>query len=135
MVTRLDGTKQFITSARTAAVTIVFAVTDPRCRQARDFCLCRAARDAGVSASRGSRTSSASNPRKTGQMQFPPTVLIGVGLASGRRRAMAIALRSPISSAGRIGIAAQSVGMARARRSNAAIAYAKERKSFRRGAV
>jgi hypothetical protein len=122
----VNGVKQFITSGKNADVAIVFAVTDP------------AAGKKGISAfivptnTPGYRV--ASIEHKLGQhlsdtaqiafddMELTPDLLLGEeGL--GYRIAL-----SNLES-GRIGIAAQSVGMARAAL-DAAIAYARERRSF-----
>lgn len=122
----VNGVKQFITSGKNADVAIVFAVTDP------------AAGKKGISAfivptdTPGYRV--ASIEHKLGQhlsdtaqiafddMELTPDLLLGEE-GQGYRIAL-----SNLES-GRIGIAAQSVGMARAAL-DAAIAYAGERRSF-----
>ncbi|MEQ8249622.1 MAG: acyl-CoA dehydrogenase family protein [Oceanibaculum nanhaiense] len=122
----LNGTKQFITSGNRADIAIVFAVTDPN------------AGKKGISAfivptkTPGYRV--ASIERKLGQhasdtcqivfedMRLTPDLMLGEA-GQGYR----IALSN--LEGGRIGIAAQSVGMARAAY-EAALAYAKERQSF-----
>ncbi|MDM7946126.1 MAG: acyl-CoA dehydrogenase family protein [Oceanibaculum nanhaiense] len=122
----LNGTKQFITSGNRADIAIVFAVTDPD------------AGKKGISAfivptkTPGYRV--ASVERKLGQhasdtcqivfedMRLTPDLMLGEA-GQGYR----IALSN--LEGGRIGIAAQSVGMARAAY-EAALAYAKERQSF-----
>jgi len=122
----LSGTKQFITSGRNADLAIVFAVTDPD------------AGKKGISAflvptdSRGYKV--ASVERKLGQhlsdtcqivfedVELTPDLLLGEE-GQGYR----IALSN--LEGGRIGIAAQSIGMARAAH-EAALAYALERESF-----
>ncbi|WP_086464716.1 acyl-CoA dehydrogenase family protein [Oceanibaculum nanhaiense] len=122
----LNGTKQFITSGNRADIAIVFAVTDPN------------AGKKGISAfivptkTPGYRV--ASVERKLGQhasdtcqivfeeMRLTPDLMLGEA-GQGYR----IALSN--LEGGRIGIAAQSVGMARAAY-EAALAYAKERQSF-----
>ena len=123
---RLEGTKQFITSGAIAGVVITFAVTDP------------SAGKRGISAflvpadSPGLRV--ASVERKTGQRAsdtaqlsyeevFVPEELRLGGEGEGYRIALANL------EAGRIGIAAQCVGMARAALGHA-IAYARERQAF-----
>jgi butyryl-CoA dehydrogenase len=124
----LNGTKQFITSGSTADVAIVFAVTDP------------AAGRNGISAfivptdTQGYRV--ARLEHKLGQrasdtaqlvfedMELTPHLMLG-GEGEGYR----IALSN--LEGGRIGIAAQSLGMARASY-EAALAYAKERAAFGR---
>ncbi|MFO7482784.1 acyl-CoA dehydrogenase family protein, partial [Oceanibaculum nanhaiense] len=122
----LNGTKQFITSGNRADIAIVFAVTDPD------------AGKKGISAfivptkTPGYRV--ASIERKLGQhasdtcqivfeeLRLTPDLMLGEA-GQGYR----IALSN--LEGGRIGIAAQSVGMARAAY-EAALAYAKERQSF-----
>lgn len=122
----LNGTKQFITSGKNADVAIVFAVTDPE------------AGKRGISAfivptgTPGYKVASIEN--KLGQhlsdtaqivfedMELSPDLLLGEE-GQGYR----IALSN--LEGGRIGIAAQSVGMARAA-FEAALSYAKERESF-----
>jgi butyryl-CoA dehydrogenase len=122
----LTGTKQFITSGAHAKLAIVFAVTDP------------AAGKKGISAfivptaTAGWRV--AKLEHKLGQrasdtaqivfddMELTPDLLLG---QEGDGYKIALANLE----GGRIGIAAQSIGMARAAL-EAAIAFAKERKSF-----
>lgn len=122
----LNGTKQFITSGRNAKVAIVFAVTDP------------AAGKKGISAfivptdTPGYKV--ASVERKLGQkssdtcqilfedLKLTPDLLLGE-----EGQGYKIALSN--LEGGRIGIAAQSLGMARAAY-EAALAYAQERESF-----
>lgn len=122
----LNGVKQFITSGRNADVAIVFAVTDPQ------------AGKRGISAfivptdTPGYRV--ASVEKKLGQkasdtcqivfddLRLTPDLLLG---AEGEGYRIALANLE----GGRIGIAAQAVGMARAAY-EAALAYARERRSF-----
>lgn len=122
----LNGVKQFITSGKSGNVAIVFAVTDP------------AKGKHGISAfivptdTPGYRV--ASVEKKLGQrcsdtcqivfddMRLTPDLLLGEE-GEGYRIALANL------EGGRIGIAAQSVGMARAAY-QAALAYARERQSF-----
>jgi alkylation response protein AidB-like acyl-CoA dehydrogenase len=122
----IDGSKQFITSARIAGLTLVFAVTDP------------SAGKKGLSAfitPRGTEGFSiAKVEHKLGQkasdtcalnfdaMRVPAELRLG-DEGMGYRIALANL------ETGRIGIAAQSVGMAQAAL-DIAIAYAKERASF-----
>jgi alkylation response protein AidB-like acyl-CoA dehydrogenase len=124
----INGTKQFITSGRSAGTAIVFAVTDP------------AAGKKGMSAfvvptaTPGYRVARVEH--KTGQrcsdtcqivfedMRLTPDLMLGEE-GSGYRIALANL------EGGRIGIAAQSVGMARGA-FEAARAYARERESFGR---
>src|SRR5438309_1216291 len=122
----LNGTKQFITSGSNADVAIVFAVTDP------------AAGRRGISAfivptdTPGYRV--ASLEKKLGQrasdtaqlvfedMELTPDLMLG---AEGEGYKIALANLE----GGRIGIAAQAIGMARAAY-EAALAYAREREAF-----
>jgi alkylation response protein AidB-like acyl-CoA dehydrogenase len=122
----LSGTKQFITSGANAQVALVFAVTDP------------AAGKKGISAfivpTRTPGWRVAKLEEKLGQrasdtaqivfeeMELTPDLLLGQE-GEGYRIALANL------EGGRIGIAAQSVGMARAA-FDAATLYAKERRSF-----
>ena len=122
----LNGTKQFITSGSTADVAIAFAVTDPE------------AGKRGISAfivpTSTDGYTVASTERKMGQrasdtcqivfdeMRLPADALLGEP-GQGYR----IALSN--LEGGRIGIAAQAVGMARAAYT-CALAYAQERKAF-----
>ncbi|MDQ0315392.1 acyl-CoA dehydrogenase family protein [Amorphus orientalis] len=122
----LNGVKQFITSGQTADVAIVFAVTDPE------------AGKKGISAfivptdSPGYRV--ASIERKLGQtlsdtaqIAFEDLEVPAENLLGEEGQGYRIALSN--LEGGRIGIAAQSVGMARAAM-EAALAYAKERDSM-----
>jgi alkylation response protein AidB-like acyl-CoA dehydrogenase len=122
----LNGTKQFITSGRNADLAIVFAVTDP------------AAGKKGISAfivpTKTSGWTVARVEHKLGQkasdtcqivldnLRLTPDHMLGQE-GEGYRVALANL------EGGRIGIASQSVGMARAAY-EAALAYAKERESF-----
>jgi len=122
----IDGVKQFITSGRNADVAIVFAVTD------------REARGKGISAF----IVETSNPgyhvarveEKTGQRASDTAQIAFEGCRVPRESLLGregegyrIALSN--LEAGRIGIAAQAVGMARSA-CEAAIAYARERETF-----
>ncbi|MBP5857600.1 acyl-CoA dehydrogenase family protein [Marivibrio halodurans] len=125
---RLDGTKQFITSGSNADVAIVFAVTDPE------------AGKKGISAfvvptgSKGYHV--ASVERKLGQkasdtcqivfedLELTPDLLLG---EEGQGYRIALANLE----GGRIGIAAQAIGMARAAL-DCALDYARERTSMGR---
>jgi butyryl-CoA dehydrogenase len=122
----LNGTKQFITSGRNAQVALVFAVTDP------------AAGKRGISAfivptnSPGYRV--ASIERKLGQHASDTAQIVledcEVGddqMLGSEGEGYKIALSN--LEGGRIGIASQCVGMARAA-FEAAVRYAKERQSF-----
>ncbi|MBU0726109.1 MAG: acyl-CoA dehydrogenase family protein [Alphaproteobacteria bacterium] len=122
----LNGTKQFITSGNRADIAIVFAVTDPEAGKKGISAFIVPTKTPGYQV--------ASVERKLGQhasdtcqivfeeMRLTPDLMLGEP-GQGYR----IALSN--LEGGRIGIAAQSVGMARAAY-EAALAYAKERQSF-----
>jgi alkylation response protein AidB-like acyl-CoA dehydrogenase len=122
----LNGTKQFITSGRNADVVIVFAVTDPDVGKR------------GISAfivptgTSGYRVASIENKlgqnlSDTAQLAFEDIELAEDLRLGAEGQGYRIALAN--LEGGRIGIAAQAVGMARAAL-DAAIAYAGERESF-----
>jgi butyryl-CoA dehydrogenase len=122
----LNGVKQFITSGKYAKIAIVFAVTDPAAGRKGISCFCVPTETPGYVVARieeklGQKASD------TAQILFencriPADCLIGTE-GDGYR----IALSN--LEAGRIGIAAQAVGMARSAL-EAAVAYAKEREAF-----
>ncbi|MDP1652239.1 MAG: acyl-CoA dehydrogenase [Rhodocyclaceae bacterium] len=122
----LNGVKQFITSGKHAQIAIVFAVTDPAAGRKGISCFCVPTDTPGYVVARieeklGQKASD------TAQILFencriPADCLIGTE-GDGYR----IALSN--LEAGRIGIAAQAVGMARAAL-EAAVKYAKEREAF-----
>ncbi len=122
----LDGVKQFITSGRNADVAIVFAITDPE--QGKK----------GISAfivpTNTPGYEIASTEKKLGQkasdtcqISFESCRLTPDHLLGEEGEGYRIALSN--LEGGRIGIAAQSVGMARAAY-QAALSYAKDRQSF-----
>jgi alkylation response protein AidB-like acyl-CoA dehydrogenase len=123
---RLNGTKQFITSGSTADVAIVFAVTDP------------GADKKGITAfivptdSDGWRVASTEHKMgqrcsDTCQIVFDDLMLTPDHVLGEPGEGYKIALSN--LEGGRIGIASQAVGMARAAYETA-LAYAKERTSF-----
>ncbi len=122
----LNGTKQFITSGSTARVAIVFAVTEPEAGRKGISAFIVPTDTPGYRVARvekklGQRASD------TAQLVFEdleltPDLMLG---AEGEGYRIALANLE----GGRIGIAAQSVGMARAAY-EAALAYAKERTTF-----
>ncbi len=122
----LNGTKQFITSGATAKLAIVFAVTDPAAgrRGISAFILPTDApgyRVARLEKKLGQRASD------TAQLVFEEIELTPDLLLGQEGEGYRIALAN--LEGGRIGIAAQAVGMARAAYESA-LAYAKERESF-----
>src|SRR5580700_5846514 len=122
----LNGTKQFITSGSTAQVAIVFAVTDPAAGRKGISAFIVPTDTAGYRVARlehklGQRASDTAQ-LVFEDMELTPDLMLGQE-GEGYRIALANL------EGGRIGIAAQSVGMARAAY-EAALAYAKERKTF-----
>ena len=122
----LDGTKQFITSGKNGDVAIVMAVTDP------------AAGKRGISAfivptaSSGYRVERIENKlgqhaSDTAQIRFEGCRVPATNLIGEEGQGLKIALSG--LEGGRIGIGAQSIGMARAA-FDAALRYAKERVAF-----
>ena len=123
---RLDGAKQFITSGRIAGVAIVFAVTDPAAGKRGMSAFLVPTDTPGylvdkVEHKLGQAASDTCAIRFDGAV-VPDDLMLGKE-GEGYR----IALSN--LEAGRIGIAAQSVGMAQAAL-DIAIAYARDRKSF-----
>jgi alkylation response protein AidB-like acyl-CoA dehydrogenase len=122
----LDGTKQFITSGQNADFVIAFAVTDPAAGKKGISAFIEPTgtpgyRVARLEAKLGQRASD------TAQLVFEEMALTPDLLLGAEGEGYRIALSN--LEGGRIGIAAQSVGMARAAY-EAALAYAKERRSF-----
>jgi len=122
----INGTKQFITSGRNAHLALVVAVTDPAAGKRGMSCFLVPTDTPGYNASRleekmGQRASDTATV-VFDQCRIPADHLLGAE-GDGYR----IALSG--LEAGRIGIAAQSVGMARAAL-EAAVRYAKEREAF-----
>jgi alkylation response protein AidB-like acyl-CoA dehydrogenase len=122
----LDGNKQFITNGKRAAVAIVFAVTDPELGKK------------GLSAFIVPTGTPGFQPQKledklgirasdTCAIVFDGCKLPADALLGPRGKGLAIALSN--LEGGRIGIAAQALGIARAA-FDAALAYAKERTQF-----
>jgi butyryl-CoA dehydrogenase len=115
----LNGTKQFITSGRSADLALVFAVTDPAAGKRGISAFIVPTVAPGYTVVRVERTMGQRSSDHC-QIAFEDCeVLPGQGLA--------IALGN--LEGGRIGVAAQAVGMARAAY-DAALAYAKERRAF-----
>lgn len=122
----VDGTKQFITSGAHAKLAIVFAVTDPEAGKKGISAFIVPTDTPGWRVARlehklGQRASDTAQIVFE-EMELTPDLLLG---EEGDGYKIALANLE----GGRIGIAAQSVGMARAA-FEAATAYAKERKSF-----
>src|SRR3954467_4358583 len=124
----LNGTKQFITSGSTAAVAIVFAVTDPESGRKGISAFIVPTDTPGYRVARlehklGQRASD------TAQLVFEDMELTPDLMLGGEGEGYRIALSN--LEGGRIGIAAQSLGLARAAY-DAALVYAKERETFGR---
>ena len=122
----LDGVKQFITSGKSADIAIVFAVTDPKAgkRGLSAFIVPTGTPGynvAAVESKLGLRASDTCQIVLEG-LELTPDLLLGK-----EGEGLKIALAN--LSGGRIGIAAQAVGLARAAY-EAALAYAKEREAF-----
>ena len=122
----LNGTKQFITSGSTAGVAIVFAVTDPERGKKGISAFIVPTDNPGYKVARkedkmGQRASD------TCQIVFEDCRLTPDLLLGEEGEGYRIALAN--LEGGRIGIAAQALGMARSAY-EAALAYAKERESF-----
>lgn len=123
---RLNGTKQFITSGKIAGVAMVIAVTDPAAGRRGISAFLVPTDTPGyivdkVEHKLGQRASD------TCALRFEDCVVPEDALLGEEGRGYAIALAN--LEAGRIGIAAQSVGMAQAAL-EIAIAYARDRSSF-----
>lgn len=122
----LNGVKQFITSGRTADMALVFAVSDQAATKRGISCFIVPTstpgyRVASIEKKLGQRSSD------TCQIAFEDCVVGADALLGAEGEGYRIALAN--LEAGRIGIAAQAVGMARAA-FEAARAYANERESF-----
>jgi alkylation response protein AidB-like acyl-CoA dehydrogenase len=122
----VNGTKQFITSGSTAAVAIVFAVTDPDAGRRGISAFIVPTDTPGYRIARlekklGQRASDTAQIVFE-DMELTPDLLLG---AEGEGYRIALSNLE----GGRIGIAAQSLGMARAAY-EAALSYARERETF-----
>jgi hypothetical protein len=122
----LNGTKQFISSGKHAQIAIVFAVTDPEQGKRGISAFLVPTDSPGFRVARlehklGQRASD------TAQLVFEDIELTPDLMLGGEGEGYRIALSN--LEGGRIGIAAQAVGMARAAY-EAALAYAREREAF-----
>ncbi len=122
----ITGTKQFITSGKIAGAVIVFAVTDPEAgkRGISAFLVPAGTPGMTVSALEHKMGQEASD---TAQLTFEAVKVPAGHLIGNEGEGYRIALAN--LEVGRIGIAAQCVGMARAALDHA-LAYAKERTAF-----
>jgi butyryl-CoA dehydrogenase len=124
----LNGTKQFITSGQNARVALVFAVTDPAAGRKGISAFIVPTDTAGYRVARlehklGQRASDTAQ-LVFEDMELTPDLMLG---AEGEGYRIALSNLE----GGRIGIAAQALGMARAAY-EAALAYAQEREAFGR---
>jgi len=123
---RLSGVKQFITSGRNAQIAIVFAVTNPDAGKKGISCFCVPTDSQGYVVAR-LEDKLGQHASDTAQILFEDCEIPADCLLGNEGDGYRIALSN--LEAGRIGIASQSVGMARAAL-EAALHYAKERVTF-----
>jgi butyryl-CoA dehydrogenase len=122
----LNGTKQFVTSGANADLAVVFAVTDPKAGKKGISAFLVPTKSVGYKVAKlehklGQRASDTAQ-LVFDEMELTPDLLLG---EEGQGYRIALANLE----GGRIGIAAQSIGMARAAY-EVALQYAQERKSF-----
>ena len=122
----ITGTKQFITSGRIAGAVIVFAVTDPSAGKRGMSAFLVPAGTPGMSVA-SLEDKMGQEASDTAQLSFDGAVVPADHLIGNEGDGYRIALAN--LEAGRIGIAAQCAGMARAALKQA-VAYAKERTAF-----
>lgn len=123
---RLSGTKQFVTSGSTARLMVTFAVTDPAAGKKGISAFLVRTDTPGYTVAR-KETKLGQKASDTCQVIFDDMDLPADALLGAEGQGYRIALSN--LEGGRIGIAAQAVGMARAA-FEAALAYAKEREAF-----
>ena len=122
----LNGTKQFITSGKHADLAIVFAITDPDAGKRGISAFAVPTDNPGYKVA-STEDKMGQHASDTAQILFDNCHISADHLIGEEGQGYKIALAN--LEAGRIGIAAQCVGMARAAY-EAALSYAKERKSF-----
>lgn len=122
----LNGCKQFITSGKHAKIAIVFAVTDPAAGKKGLSCFLVPTDSPGYQVAR-IEEKLGQHASDTAQILFDDCRVGGDCLLGSEGDGYRIALSN--LEAGRIGIAAQSVGMARSAL-EAALRYAREREAF-----
>jgi butyryl-CoA dehydrogenase len=127
----LNGTKQFITSGSIADVVLAFAVTDPGAGK-RGITAFLVPTDAPGYRVLRKEQKLGQRASDTCALQFEDLRVPGSARLGEEGEGYRIALAN--LEAGRLGIAAQSIGMARAA-FEAALAYAKERKQFGRAII
>jgi alkylation response protein AidB-like acyl-CoA dehydrogenase len=123
---RLNGHKQFITSGSIADVALVFAKTDPDAGRRGISAFLVPTKTPGYRVGRVEKKMG-QNASDTCELSFEDMDIPGDALLGAEGEGFRIALANLVG--GRIGIAAQSVGMAREAMTRA-IAYAKERVAF-----
>jgi butyryl-CoA dehydrogenase len=122
----LNGSKQFITSGKSADLAIVFAVTDPDAGKKGISAFIVPTHSPGYRVARVEHTMGQRGSDHC-QIAFEDCELLPEQMLGEEGQGLKIALAN--LEGGRIGVAAQSVGMARAAY-DCALAYAKERKTF-----
>lgn len=122
----INGVKQYITSGANAAVAIVFAVTDPAAGKKGISCFLVPTATPGYRVAR-IENKMGQHASDTAQILFEDCRVPASALLGKEGEGYRIALSN--LEAGRIGIAAQSVGMARAA-FDAAVGYARQRVTF-----
>jgi butyryl-CoA dehydrogenase len=122
----LNGTKQFITSGKSADLALVFAVTDPAAGKRGISAFIVPTRTPGYTVVRVEHTMGQRSSDHC-QIAFEDCEVLPEQMLGEEGQGLKIALGN--LEGGRIGVAAQSVGMARAAY-DAALAYAKERRTF-----
>ena len=122
----INGVKHYITSGANAAVAIVFAVTDPAAGKKGISCFLVPTATPGYQVAR-IENKMGQHASDTAQIVFEDCRVPASALLGREGEGYKIALSN--LEAGRIGIAAQAVGMARAAY-EAAVAYAKQRITF-----
>jgi alkylation response protein AidB-like acyl-CoA dehydrogenase len=122
----LNGAKQFITSGKSADLALVFAVTDPAAGKSGISAFIVPTRTPGYSVVRVEQTMGQRSSDHC-QIDFEDCEVLPDQMLGEEGQGLKIALGN--LEGGRIGVAAQSVGMARAAY-DAALNYAKERHTF-----
>ena len=122
----LNGSKQFITSGKSADLAIVFAVTDPDAGKKGVSAFVVPTRSPGYRVARVEHTMGQRGSDHC-QIVFEDCEVLPEQMLGEEGQGLKIALAN--LEGGRIGVAAQSVGMARAAY-DCALAYAKERRTF-----
>jgi butyryl-CoA dehydrogenase len=122
----LNGTKQFITSGRSADLAVVFAVTDPAAGKKGLSAFVVPTDTPGYSVARVEHTMGQRSSDHC-QIVFENCAVLPEQMLGSEGDGLRIALGG--LEGGRIGVAAQAVGMARAAY-EAALAYAQERRTF-----